>query len=65
MSHHRILLRRIFRQNTLPGFGVHQRYLRNSSQNPSEEEEEHGPQSQGLTRGLPSCHCRADELPTH
>ncbi|XP_013868796.1 dnaJ homolog subfamily B member 6b isoform X2 [Austrofundulus limnaeus] len=42
---------RCLRQNTLPGFGLHQRYLRNSAQNPSEEEEEHGPQSQGLTRG--------------
>ncbi|XP_041823479.1 dnaJ homolog subfamily B member 6b isoform X2 [Melanotaenia boesemani] len=39
------------RQNALPGFGLHQRYLRNSNQNPSEEEEEHGPQSLGLTRG--------------
>ncbi|XP_007555690.1 dnaJ homolog subfamily B member 6b isoform X2 [Poecilia formosa] len=39
------------RQNMLPGLGLHQRYLRNSAQNPSEEEEEHGPQSQGLTRG--------------
>ncbi|XP_017262252.1 dnaJ homolog subfamily B member 6b isoform X2 [Kryptolebias marmoratus] len=42
---------RCLRPNTLPGFGLHQRYLRNSAQNPSEEEEEHGPQSQGLTRG--------------
>ncbi|KAF7213419.1 dnaJ homolog subfamily B member 6b isoform X1 [Nothobranchius furzeri] len=42
---------RRLRQNALPGFGLHQRYLRNSAQNPSEEEEEHGPQSQGLTRG--------------
>lgn len=39
------------RQNTLPGLGLHQRYLRNSAQNPSEEEEEHGLQSLGLTRG--------------
>ncbi|CAG5896056.1 unnamed protein product [Menidia menidia] len=39
------------RQNTLPGLGLHQRYLRNSAQNPSEEEEEHSPQSLGLTRG--------------
>ncbi|XP_045922824.1 dnaJ homolog subfamily B member 6b isoform X2 [Micropterus dolomieu] len=39
------------RQNMLPGFGLHQRYLRNSAQNPSEEEEEHGLQSLGLTRG--------------
>ncbi|KAM9839651.1 dnaJ homolog subfamily B member 6b [Aulostomus maculatus] len=39
------------RQNALPGLGLHQhqRYLRNSAQNPSEEEEEHGLQS--LTRG--------------
>ncbi|KAK2859566.1 hypothetical protein Q5P01_004186 [Channa striata] len=36
------------RQSTLPGFGLHQRYLRNSTQNPSEEEEEHG---LGLMRG--------------
>ncbi|KAM9337035.1 dnaJ homolog subfamily B member 6b isoform 2-T2 [Symphorus nematophorus] len=35
------------RQNTLPS--LHQRYLRNSAQNPLEEEEEHGLQS--LTRG--------------
>ncbi|KAI3355317.1 hypothetical protein L3Q82_018173, partial [Scortum barcoo] len=39
------------RQNALPGLGLHQRYLRNSAQNPSEEEEEHGLQSLGLTRG--------------
>ncbi|KAM6900287.1 dnaJ homolog subfamily B member 6b [Xenentodon cancila] len=39
------------RQNTLPGHGLHQRYLRNSAQNPSEEEEEQCPQSLGLTRG--------------
>ncbi|XP_011487295.1 dnaJ homolog subfamily B member 6 [Oryzias latipes] len=39
------------RQNTLPGLGLHQRYLRNSAQNPFEEEEEHGPLSLGLTRG--------------
>ncbi|XP_029979021.1 dnaJ homolog subfamily B member 6b isoform X2 [Sphaeramia orbicularis] len=39
------------RQNALPTFGLHQRYLRNSAQNPSEEEEEHGLQSLGLTRG--------------
>ncbi|XP_056220623.1 dnaJ homolog subfamily B member 6b isoform X2 [Seriola aureovittata] len=41
------------RQNTLPGLSLHQhqRYLRNSAQNPSEEEEEHGLQSLGLTRG--------------
>ncbi|XP_070709033.1 dnaJ homolog subfamily B member 6b [Pempheris klunzingeri] len=39
------------RQNALPGHGLHQRYLRNSAQNPSEEEEEHGLQSLGLTRG--------------
>ncbi|KAF6737653.1 DnaJ-like protein subfamily B member 6 [Oryzias melastigma] len=39
------------RQNTLPGLGLHQRYLRNSAQNPPEEEEEHGPLSLGLTRG--------------
>ncbi|XP_028288716.1 dnaJ homolog subfamily B member 6b isoform X2 [Parambassis ranga] len=37
------------RQNALPGLGLHQRYLRSSTQNPSEEEEEHGLQS--LTRG--------------
>ncbi|XP_029313346.1 dnaJ homolog subfamily B member 6b [Cottoperca gobio] len=37
------------RQNTLPV--LHQRYLRNSAQHPSEEEEEHGLQSLGLTRG--------------
>lgn len=48
------------RQNALPGFGLHQRYLRNSAQNPSEEEEEHGQQSLGLTRGPPTRHCRAD-----
>lgn len=48
------------RQNMLPGFGLHQRYLRNSAQNPSEEEEEHGLQSLGLTRGSPTRHCRAD-----
>ncbi|XP_012708621.1 dnaJ homolog subfamily B member 6b isoform X1 [Fundulus heteroclitus] len=35
------------RQNALPGLGLHQRYLRN----PTEEEEEHGPPSLGLTRG--------------
>ncbi|XP_068604011.1 dnaJ homolog subfamily B member 6b [Brachionichthys hirsutus] len=39
------------RQNTLPGLGSQQRYLRNSEQNPSEEEEEHGLQTLGLTRG--------------
>ncbi|XP_015232960.1 PREDICTED: dnaJ homolog subfamily B member 6 isoform X1 [Cyprinodon variegatus] len=39
------------RHNTLPSLGLHQRYLRNSAQNPSEEEEEHSPQSLGLTRG--------------
>ncbi|KAM3860529.1 dnaJ homolog subfamily B member 6b [Diretmus argenteus] len=39
------------RQNALPGLPLHQRYLRNTVQNPSEEEEEHGPQSLGLTRG--------------
>ncbi|KAG7453736.1 hypothetical protein JOB18_001972 [Solea senegalensis] len=39
------------RQNTFPGFGLHQRYLRNSAQNPTEEEEEHGLQCLGLTRG--------------
>ncbi|XP_037312115.2 dnaJ homolog subfamily B member 6b isoform X2 [Pungitius pungitius] len=39
------------RQNALPGLGLHQRYLRSSAQNPPEEEEEHGPQSLGLTRG--------------
>ncbi|XP_035475248.1 dnaJ homolog subfamily B member 6b isoform X2 [Scophthalmus maximus] len=39
------------RQNTLPGLGLHQRYLRNSAQTPSEEEEEHGLQCLGLTRG--------------
>ncbi|XP_034717400.1 dnaJ homolog subfamily B member 6b isoform X2 [Etheostoma cragini] len=39
------------RQNTLPGLGLHQRYLRNSAQNPSEEEEERGQQNLGLTRG--------------
>ncbi|XP_073345008.1 dnaJ homolog subfamily B member 6b isoform X1 [Pagrus major] len=43
--------RRRRRQNALPGHGLHQRYLRNSAQNPSEEEEEHGLQSLGLTRG--------------
>ncbi|XP_029955290.1 dnaJ homolog subfamily B member 6b isoform X3 [Salarias fasciatus] len=37
------------RQNALPGFGLHQRYLRSSAQNPAEEEEELGLQS--LTRG--------------
>lgn len=36
------------RQNALPGYASHQRYLRNSAQNPQEEEEEH---SQSLTRG--------------
>lgn len=45
------------RQNTLPGLGLHQRYLRNSAQNPFEEEEEHGPLSLGLTRGPPTRHC--------
>lgn len=39
------------RTNALPGLGLHQRYLKNSAQNPSEEEEEHGLQS--LTRGPP------------
>ncbi|CAK6969291.1 dnaJ homolog subfamily B member 6b [Scomber scombrus] len=39
------------RQNALPGLGLHQRYLRNSAQNPLEEEDEHGLQSLGLTRG--------------
>ncbi|KAK5849567.1 hypothetical protein PBY51_013893 [Eleginops maclovinus] len=41
------------RQNALPGLGLHQRCLRssNQNQNPSEEEEEHGLQSLGLTRG--------------
>ncbi|XP_055364224.1 dnaJ homolog subfamily B member 6b isoform X2 [Betta splendens] len=39
------------RPNALPGFGLHQRYLRNSAQNPLEEEEEHVPQSHGLMRG--------------
>ncbi|XP_040023258.1 dnaJ homolog subfamily B member 6b [Gasterosteus aculeatus] len=39
------------RQNALPGLGLHQRYLRSSAHNPSEEEEEHGLQSLGLTRG--------------
>ncbi|XP_034415584.1 dnaJ homolog subfamily B member 6b isoform X2 [Cyclopterus lumpus] len=39
------------RQNALPGLGLHQRCLKNSAQNPSEEEEEHGLQSLGLTRG--------------
>lgn len=48
------------RQNTLPGHGLHQRYLRNSTQSPSEEEEEHGLQSHGLMRGPPTRHCRAD-----
>lgn len=38
------------RQNALPGYASHQRYLRNSAQNPQEEEEEHS-QSLGLTRG--------------
>lgn len=38
------------RQNALPGYATHQRYLRNSAQNPGEEEEEHS-QSLGLTRG--------------
>lgn len=52
--------RRRRRQNALPGHGLHQRYLRNSAQNPSEEEEEHGLQSLGLTRGPPTRHCRAD-----
>ncbi|XP_003439273.2 dnaJ homolog subfamily B member 6b isoform X1 [Oreochromis niloticus] len=36
------------RQNTLPGLGLHQRHLRNSAQNPPEEEGEHSP---GQTRG--------------
>ncbi|KAM8881056.1 dnaJ homolog subfamily B member 6b [Synchiropus picturatus] len=35
------------RQSALPGLGLHQRYLRN----PSEEEEEHGLQSLAVTRG--------------
>lgn len=48
------------KQNSLPGLGSHQRYLRNSTQNPSEEEEEHGLQSHGLMRGPPTRHCRAD-----
>ncbi|XP_047424241.1 dnaJ homolog subfamily B member 6b isoform X2 [Mugil cephalus] len=39
------------RPNALPGLGLHQRYLKNSAQNPSEEEEEHGLQSMSLTRG--------------
>ncbi|XP_023143308.2 dnaJ homolog subfamily B member 6b isoform X1 [Amphiprion ocellaris] len=39
------------RQNALPVLGLHQRYLRSSTQNPSEEEEEHGLQSLGLMRG--------------
>lgn len=39
------------RQNALPGLPLHQRYLRNTAQNPSEEEEEQGLQSLGLTRG--------------
>lgn len=47
------------RQNALPGLGLHQRYLRNSAQNPSEEEEEHSFPSLGLTRGLPNHHCAA------
>lgn len=47
------------RQNALPGLGLHQRYLRNSAQNPSEEEEEHGLQSLGLTRGASNHHCAA------
>lgn len=46
------------RQNALPGLGLHQRYLRSSTQNPTEEEEEHGLQS--LTRGPPTRHCGAD-----
>ncbi|XP_028971930.1 dnaJ homolog subfamily B member 6b isoform X2 [Esox lucius] len=37
------------RQNTLPGFPAHQRYLRNTPHNPAEEEEGH--QSLGLARG--------------
>lgn len=48
------------RQNVHPGLGLHQRYLRNSAQNPSEEEEEHGLQSLGLMRGPPTRHCGAD-----
>ncbi|XP_044032715.1 dnaJ homolog subfamily B member 6b isoform X2 [Siniperca chuatsi] len=39
------------RQTALPGLSLHQRYLRNSTLNPSEEEEEHDLQSLGLTRG--------------
>ncbi|XP_026147659.1 dnaJ homolog subfamily B member 6b [Mastacembelus armatus] len=39
------------RQNTLPGLSQHQHYLRNSTQNPLEDEEEHGPPSLGLMRG--------------
>lgn len=38
------------RQNALPGYASHQRYLRNSAQNPQEEEVEHS-QTLGLTRG--------------
>ncbi|KAM4606064.1 dnaJ homolog subfamily B member 6b [Polymixia lowei] len=38
------------RQNALPGLPLHQRYLRNAPQPPSEGEDEHGLQSLGLTR---------------
>ncbi|XP_034997863.1 dnaJ homolog subfamily B member 6b isoform X1 [Hippoglossus stenolepis] len=37
------------RQNALPGLSLHPRYLRNSTQTPAEEEEDHGLQC--LTRG--------------
>ncbi|KAG5268229.1 hypothetical protein AALO_G00209730 [Alosa alosa] len=40
------------RQNALPGPPSHGRYLRNSAQNPPEEEEERGLQSLGLARGF-------------
>ncbi|XP_021418717.1 dnaJ homolog subfamily B member 6b isoform X1 [Oncorhynchus mykiss] len=38
-------------QNTLLGLPSHQRFLRNSPQNPPEEDEERGQQSLGLARG--------------
>ncbi|XP_055737195.1 dnaJ homolog subfamily B member 6-like [Salvelinus fontinalis] len=40
-----------WRQNAFPGPPSHQRYLRNTSQNPLEEDEECGLQSLGLARG--------------
>ena len=47
------------RQNSLPGLSLHPRYLRNSTQTPAEEEEDHGLQC--LTRGPPTVPpCQAD-----